>query len=413
MHPTDRDTAVAAAPSAGSRIRFRIDDGVLDDLRARLERTRWMRSDPAGDGAYGVTTALLQRLVRRWHCGFDWATAEARINTYEHHRVTVDGIPIHFMRRPGVGPSPRPLILSHGWPWTFWHWAKVVDPLADPARHGGDPADAFDVIVPSLPGFGPSGTRAGINFWRIADLWHTLMTEVLGHDRYAAAGCDVGALVTGQLGHKYADHLYAIHIGSGQRLDLFTGDRAWDVTGGRPLPSGLPAVRSQILALERRFAVHLAAQVLAPDTLGHALTDSPAGMLAWVLERWAAWSDNHGEVNSVFTDDDILTHATILWAGDFTATMRIYADNNRFPWQPAHHRQPPIEAPTGLTFVGYENPPGVSTSERVAHYLSGDRAPWYNLVNVTAHDHGGHFIPWEAPDAWVQDLRGTLAAVGT
>lgn len=405
------DTAAAATDLDSTRIRFHIDDAVLDDLRSRLGRTRWMRSDPTGDGAYGVRAAVLRRLARHWHSGFDWGAAEARLNVFDHHQVTVDGVPIHFMRKAGVGPAPRPLILSHGWPWTFWHWSKVVDALADPGRYGADPAGAFDVIVPSLPGFGPSGTRAGMTFWRIADLWHTMMTEVLGHERYVAAGCDVGALVTGQLGHKYADHLDAIHIGSGQRLDLFTGDRAWDVTGGRPLPPTLPAdLREQIVAVEHRFAVHLAAQVLAPDTLGHALTDSPAGMLAWVLERWEAWSDNHGDIVSVFTDDDILTHATILWAGDFAGTMRIYADNNRSPWRPSHDRQPAVEAPTGLTFVGYENPPGVGTQERVAHYLSGDRARWYNLVNVTAHERGGHFIPWEAPEAWVGDLRRTVLA---
>src|SRR5215211_4363820 len=149
------------------------------------------------------------------------------------------------MRRPGVGPDPVPLILSHGWPWTFWHWSKVVDPLADPAAFGADPADAFDVIVPSLPGFGfstPLAGRPDMNFWKIADVWHELMTGVLGHERYAAGGCDVGALVTGQLGHKYADELYAIHIGSGQKLTLFNGDRAWDLSGGRAHPLG-PARR--------------------------------------------------------------------------------------------------------------------------------------------------------------------------
>lgn len=417
MRSTPVPSKPATAPAARierdgvTPIRFDIDDSVLQDLRARLGRTRWMHNHTNVDGTYGVRTDVMRRLVRAWHSRFDWPTARQRINDFEHYLADVDGVPIHFMRRPGQSPNARPLILSHGWPWTFWHWSRVIDPLADPASHGGDPADAFDVIVPSLPGFGLSGTRPGMNFWRIAELWHTLMTDVLGHDQYAAAGCDVGALVTAQLGHKYADHLHGIHIGSGQRLDLFTGDRAWDVTGGRPLPDGLPSeVRAQALAMERRFAVHLAAQVLAPDTLGYALTDSPAGMLAWILERWGAWSDNHGDIGSVFTDDDIVTHATILWAGDFAATLRIYADNNRAPWQPAHDRHPAVQAPTGLTFVGYENPHGVTTGERVAHYLSGDRAPWYNLVNINAHEHGGHFIPWETPDAWVQDLRATFAS---
>jgi pimeloyl-ACP methyl ester carboxylesterase len=393
---------------------IRVPDEVLDDLRRRLRATTWPVDAGNDDGRYGVRRVDLQRLVSYWADGFDWRAAERAINAYEQYRVTVGGVPVHFMRRAGVGPNPVPLILSHGWPWTFWHWSKVVDPLADPGAHGGDPADAFDVIVPSLPGFGfstPLDARPDMNFWKIADVWHELMTSVLGYRKYAAAGCDVGALVTGQLGHKYADELYAIHIGSGQKLTLFNGDRAWDLSGGRPIPEGLPPeIHAQVVALERRFAVHLAAHVIAPTTLAYGLSDSPAGLLAWMLERWTNWSDNNGDIETVFSMDDLLTHATIYWAGNSIETsMRTYANNNRYPWTPVHDRTPVVEAPTGITFVGYENPPGVTTSDqRVQSYLAGDRAPWYNLVNVTAHDHGGHFIPWEAPDAWVDDLRRTF-----
>jgi microsomal epoxide hydrolase len=390
-----------------------VPDEVLADLRRRLESTRW--PDDAGneDGYYGVPRAYLQELVEYWRDGYDWRKAEAAINAYEHYRVEVDGVPVHFMRKPGAGPDPTPLILTHGWPWTFWHWSKVIDPLADPGAHGGDPAEAFEVIIPSFPGFGfssPLPDRPDMNFWKVADLWHILMTEVLGHDTYGAAGCDVGALVTGQLGHKYADELHAIHIGSGLKLTLFNGDRAWDLSGGRPIPDGLPdEVRAGVVAWERRFAVHLAAHVLAPSTLAYGLTDSPAGMLAWILERWMKWSDNGGDIETVFTKDDLLTHAMIFWVTNTISTsIRTYANNNRYPWTPSHHRQPVIEAPTGITFVGYENPPGVTTGQRVQHFLDSDRAAWYNLVNPTAHDRGGHFIPWEIPDQWVDDLRRTF-----
>jgi pimeloyl-ACP methyl ester carboxylesterase len=323
-------------------------------------------------------------------------------------------VPVHFMRKPGVGPNPVPLILSHGWPWTFWHWSKVIEPLADPAAGGDDPADAFDVIVPSLPGFGfstPLTNQPDMNFWKIADVWHGLMTGVLGYEKYAAGGCDVGALVTGQLGHKYADELYAIHIGSAQKLTFFNGDRAWDLSGGRPIPENLPpTIHERIVALEKRFAAHLAVHVLDPATLGYGLADSPVGMLAWILERWTNWSDNGGDVESVFTKDDLLTHATIYWAGNAIDTsIRTYANNNRYPWTPSHNRWPVIEAPTGITFVAHENPPGVTTSEqRVQNFLDSDRAAWYDHVNVTAHDHGGHFIPWEIPSEWVKDLRRTF-----
>jgi microsomal epoxide hydrolase len=390
-----------------------VSDDVLDDLRRRLELTRWPDDAGNDDGHYGIKRTYLQELVEYWRDGYDWRKAEAQINAYEHYRVDVEGVPVHFMRRPGAGPAPTPLILTHGWPWTFWHWSKVVDPLADPAAHGGDPADAFDVIVPSFPGFGFSGPlpdHPDMNFWKVADLWHVLMTRVLGHARYAAAGCDVGALVTGQLGHKYAAELHGVHIGSGLKLTLFNGDRGWDVSGGRPIPDGLPAdVRARLIEMERRFAVHLAVHVLEPSTLAYGLSDSPAGMLAWILQRWTKWSDDGGDIETVFTKDDLLTHAMIFWVTNSIGTsVRTYANNNRYPWTPSHDRWPVVEAPTGITFVGYENPPGVGTEGRVRSFLESDRAAWYNHVNLTAHDRGGHFIPWEIPDEWVADLRRTF-----
>ncbi|GAB3574289.1 hypothetical protein GCM10027445_34880 [Amycolatopsis endophytica] len=202
----------------------------------------------------------------------------------------------------------------------------MIDPLADPAASGGDPADAFDVIVPSLPGFGFPGPLTGfpdVNFWKVADLWHTLMTETLGYGKYAAGGCDIGGIVSSQLGHKYADSLY---------------------------------------------------------------------------------------VESVFTGDELLTHATIYWVNNSIATsMRYYANANRHPWTPAHDRTPVVQAPVGLTLVTCENPPGIDGGdERVRAFETGPQGEWFNHVNVAAHERGGHFIPWENPQAWVSDLRRTF-----
>ena len=163
------------------------------------------------------------------------------------------------------------------------------------------------------------------------------------------------------------------------------------------------------MARDKRFAVHLAAHVLDPSTLSYGLSDSPAGMLAWILQRWMSWSDDDGDIETVFGKDDLLTHAMIFWANNAIGTsIRTYANNNRYPWTPSHDRWPVVEAPTGITFVGYENPPGVTTEQRVRHFLDSDRAAWYNHVNLTAHDRGGHFIPWEIPGEWVEDLRRTF-----
>ena len=395
-----------------------VPDAVLDDLRTRLRLTRLPPDAGNDDGFYGVRRGYLEELVDYWLHRYDWRAAEAAINAYEHYRVSVDGVPVHFMRTARRRARPRSRSSSptagRGPSGTGRRWSTRW-----PTRRafGGDPADAFDVIVPSLPGFGfstPLPDRPDMNFWKAADVWHQLMTGVLGHERYAAAGCDVGALVTGQLGHKYAAELHGIHIGSGLRLDFFNGDRAWDFSGGRPIPDGLPDdVRRAIVALDRKFAVHLAAHMLDSSTLAHGLSDSPAGLLAWILERWTSWSDSRGDIENVFSKDDLLTHAMIFWVTNSIGTsMRYYANANRYPWTPAHGRRPAVEAPTGITFVGYENPPGVSTDRRVEHFLGSDRAGWYRHVNLTAHQEGGHFIPWEIPDEWVADLRRTFRRTG-
>jgi microsomal epoxide hydrolase len=249
-----------------------------------------------------------------------------------------------------------------------------------------------------------------MNFVKIADLWHTLMTERLGYVKYAAAGCDLGALITAQLGHKYADRLYGIHIGSDQKLSSFNGDRPWVLGKQFSLPWGTPVgVRTQIAALEGRFAAQLGTHILAPSTLSYGLNDSPVGMLAWLLEPWINWSDNGGDVESVFSKDDLLTHATIYWAGNSIGTaIRTYANNARYPWAPTHDRQSIIEAPTGITFAGHENPSNIGANKRMTHFLHGDLAHWYNCVNLAAHSSGGRFIPWEIPELWVDDLRRTF-----
>lgn len=179
-----------------------VPDGVLSDLRNRVRATRFTPDGVSSAEGLGVARPILEPLVRYWADGFDWRRAEAAMNQFDHYVVEVGGVPIHFMFRGGAGPDPIPLILSHGWPWTFWHWSRVVDRLADPARFGEN-ARSFDVVVPSLPGFGfstPVGSRTDLNFWKIADLLHDLMTDTLGYRRYAAAGCDVGHWSPGSWG---------------------------------------------------------------------------------------------------------------------------------------------------------------------------------------------------------------------
>jgi pimeloyl-ACP methyl ester carboxylesterase len=385
----------------------------IDDLKTRLRGTRWPADIDEKDDYYGTSQAYLKDLVDNWLNEFDWREAERQLNQWDNYRVTIDGSPIHFIRQAGTGPAPIPLIMSHGWPWSYREWAKVIGPLTDPAAYGGDPADAFTVIVPSLSGFAfstPTG-RPDMNFWKMAELWHQLMTEYLGYQKYAAAGSDYGALVTSQLGHKYASELYGIWLSHRIHLDIFQGDRPWDITGGAIVPEGIPApLQHDIVAMQQRFASHVAVHILDNQNLAYGLADSPVGMLSWILRRWTKWSESGGDVESVFPRDHLLTNATIWWAtNSITSSIRSYANANRYPWTPSHDRTPIIEAPAGITFLGYENPPGVPTSQVVQRFLDNPREkPWYNPVYLNAHEHGGHFTAWENPQAVIEDIRATF-----
>jgi len=390
-----------------------IPDETIGDLKTRLRTTRWPADVSDVDEYYGTPVAYMKELVDYWLNEFDWRAAETKLNEWDNYRVTIDGSPIHFIRKQGVGPNPIPLIATHGWPWSYREWTKVIEPLADPAAHGGDPADAFDVIVPSLSGFGFSTptNRPDMNFWKMAELWHRLMTEYFGHDKYAAAGADYGALVTSQLGHKYADKLYGIWLGHRTHLDVMQGERPWDLSRGRMVPAGTPGdIRDDIIERQQRFASHVAVHVLDSQDLSYGLADSPVGMLAWILRRWTKWSESGGDVESVFPREHLITNATLWWVtNSITSSIRSYVNANRYPWTPSHDRTPIIEAPTGITFLGHENPPGVTTENRVQAFRDDvwDK-PWYNAVYLRAHEKGGHFTPWENPEAVIEDIRATF-----
>jgi len=381
--------------------KFRVDipQERLADLQRRLEQARFPHDYANDDWSYGTPLGSLRTLVDYWREGYDWRAQERAINAFDHYRVDVDGLPIHFVRAPGKGPSPLPLILSHGWPWTFWDLHRVIGPLSDPAAHGGDPADAFEVIVPSMPGFGFSTplSRTGINFWTTADVWHRLMTEVLGFQRYAAQGGDWGALTTTQLGHKYAASLYGIHLSTVAPLSLFNHERPWDVTGGMLAPPGLGnAERTAFLAWQQRIAAHVAVQVLDPQTLSYAMHDSPVGLLAWLIERRRAWGDCRAGLERAFDRDFLLTTAMLYWLTDsFVTSARFYAEAARNLWQPSHSRSPMVEAATGISHFSHDGTVG----------LGAGMESMFNLVFQQTHESGGHFAPAEAPEAIVSDLR--------
>ena len=371
-----------------------VSDAVLTDLRERLAKARWPGEFANEQWAYGTNQAYLQELVEYWRTDYDWRAAEREMNTFSHYKTTVDGVPIHFIHEPGKGPNPTPLILSHGWPWTFWDFQKVIRPLADPAAFGGDPNDAFDVVVPSLPGYGFSTplTTPGINFWRTADLWRGLMQDVLGYEKFAAQGGDWGALITAQLGHKYAEHLLGCHVNLMVPLDIFVGPMP-EASEYGPGEEGWYEKNLHFFTAESGYS---ALQTTKPQTLAFALNDSPVGLCAWILEKRRTWSDCNGDVEKRFSKDDLCTTMTLYWVTQsFGTSARYYYEATHNPWQPSHEKTPVVQAPTGVAVF----------SEEVILMPRKWAESYYNLQRWTSMPSGGHFAPMEEPELLVDDVR--------
>ncbi len=373
---------------------IQISDEVLTDLRKRLTHTRWANDFANDEWTYGTNGAYLKELVTYWIEEYDWRTHEAEMNAFTNYKTTIEGIPIHFVHEPGKGPKPIPLILSHGWPWTFWDFHKVIRPLSDPAAFGGDPADAFDVIVPSLPGFGFSTplTTTGINYWRTADLWVRLMQDVLGYDKFGAQGGDWGALITAQLGHKYANKLIGTHVNVMAPLDIFGGSMPAESEYG-PGEEGLYEKNTHFFTAESGYS---ALQSTKPQTLAFALNDSPVGLCSWIVEKRRTWSDCSGDVEKRFTKDELLTTMMIYWiTQSFGTSARYYYEATHHPWQPSHNRTPVVESPMGVAVF----------SEDVIVMPRKWADNYYNLKHWTPMPSGGHFASMEEPQLLIDDVR--------
>lgn len=370
-----------------------IGDDVLADLKDRLNKTRWA-ADFANDGwQYGTNGAYLKELLDYWRNEYDWRRHERAINAWPQFKTVIDDVPIHFIHVRGKGSKTVPLILTHGWPWTFWDFQKVIGALTDPAAYGGDAADAFDVVIPSLPGYGFSTplTKPGLNFTTTADLWVKLM-ERLGYPRFAAHGGDWGALIAAQLGHKYADRLIGAHFTLMMPLDSFSG--------GTVPPEDYAPEDADRAKRKRNFflneAGYFALQCSKPQTPAFALNDSPVGLCAWIVEKRRTWSDCGGNVETRFSKDDLLTTVMIYWlTQSYGTSARYYYEAAHRPWQPSHTRMPVVEAPVGVTV--FRNEVVIPPRRWAQRY--------YNLQRWTEFPMGGHFAAMEEPAALVGDIR--------
>ena len=371
--------------------RIRIDDERLARLDAKLRDAAWADEvRGAGDWDYGVPGDTLRELVDYWRGHYDWRAQEAAMNRWPHVRGEIDGVTLHALHEPGSGPAPLPLVLSHGWPWTFWDFAELIEPLAHPERCGGDPADAFHVVVPSLPGsVFSSPCRAGIGWKQTAALWVRLMAE-LGYERFGAHGGDSGAYVSAQLAHEFADRLVGAHLSFPALLGADLGALVRDDFAADEVDL-FDAQRPAVHQL-----THFLTHIHEPQTLAWAMQDSPLGLAAWMLQRRFAWSDCDGDVERRFSKDALITSFALYWlTGSFAGSVRFYADSFRSPWTPSHARRPTLEAPTGIAVFPRE----------LVHVPRAWAEREANLVHWTRLESGGHFAPAEEPERLVQDLR--------
>lgn len=371
-------------------------EAAVADLRRRLGATRWAPEIANDDWSHGVNGTWLRELVAYWREGFDWRAQEARINALPQFRTVIDDMPIHFVHvrgraAPG-GPAPRAIVLTHGWPWTFWDFHRVIGPLTDPAAHGGDPADAFDVVVPSLPGFGWSNplTTEGIGYRETAALWVRLMRG-LGYDRFLAHGGDAGAFVSSWLGHAHADAVAGVHL----NFPALPGLDLRSLTADDFAPEERAAFAGQDFA--GRNHTHVMVHVHEPQTLAWAMHDSPVGQAAWMLHRRRAWSDCGGEVERRFDRDTLLTHCSLFWFSDsFASAMRFYrASGFHQPMPLAHRHQPAIPVPTAIAVLPRE----------LMHVPRAVAATRSDLRQWTVFPAGGHFAAAEEPELIVADIR--------
>jgi microsomal epoxide hydrolase len=361
----------------------------LSDLQERLGRTRWPEVPPQEPWSTGASVAYMRDLVDYWKSGFDWRAQETKLNRFRQFKVGIAGIDLHFIHEQGKGPDPMPLLLSHGWPGSIVEFQRIIPMLTDPASFGADPADAFTVVAPSLPGytfsFAPGQPRFGVA--EIAETFAGLMTDVLGYSRFAAQGGDWGAFITSRLGYAFAGNMIGIHV------NLLAVRRD-------PKTSPDPSPEEQIYLTELNHFLkeetgYQWIQGTKPTTLSFGLTDSPAGLAAWIAEKFQKWTQNSGAIEDAVSRDDLLTNIMLYWVtGAIGSSFWPYYARMHSPWPIPDGEK--IVVPTGYAeFPGEILHPPRSLAERT----------YANIQRWTKMPNGGHFAALEQPELLAAEIR--------
>ncbi len=372
-----------------------VDDQVLSDLRARIRNTRWPDLAPGATWEQGTDLGYLRQVLAYWADEFDWRAQERKLNELEHFRVELDGVRIHFVHQRARRGRGVPLVLTNGWPSTFVELLPLVPLLTDPTTHGIDGA-AFDVVIPSLPGYGFSErpARTGVNYRYVAGLWHRLLRG-LGYERYGAHGGDFGAGVATFMALDDSAPMLGIHL-SNLEISPYTGP------GSRPLSAAERAYLERNQAWWQAEGGYKAIQSTRPQTLGYGLNDSPAGLAAWILEKWRSWADSRGDPDGRFSRELLLTNLTIYWATQtITPSMRDYYDNRWHGVAPGPDDI--VKVPTAIAVFAHQFVPEGEPPREWAERL-------YNVRRWTLMPSGGHFAPAEEPQRLARDIAAFFAA---
>jgi pimeloyl-ACP methyl ester carboxylesterase len=383
--------AVRAESGMPEPFKIHVSDATLQDLRARLRHTRFPDQIPGSGWDYGTDTQYLRELVAYWANDFDWRAQEKRLNQLHQYRAEIDGLRIHFIHERGKGPNPIPVLMLHGWPSSFVQFEKIIPLLTDPAAHGAPNAPSFDVVVASLPGYGFSDapTERGAAIRSIAERMTKLMTQTLGYQRFALRGSDIGQSVSQQLALAHPDKVIGVHVTGLLRGVPLAGDRQ-------------PSEAEQ--KFNRDMATYQAAEMAyaslhssKPQTLAAALNDSPAGLAAWIVEKFRRWGDTNGNVESRFTKDELLTNLTIYWATQTIApSVRLYYEFTR-----EQRLTGRIPVPTAALIALHDMvPPPREVAERM-----------YNLQRWNETSVGGHFLEQEEPQLVAEDMRAFFGSL--
>jgi len=377
--------------------KLHVADQSLKDLKSRLGMTRLPDQSPdqslSNNWMYGTNLSWMKKLLSYWSSEFDWRMQEAKLNEFDQFKVNLHGINLHYIHVKGKGPNPIPLLLSHGWPGSVYEFMKIIPRLTDPVRFGGRAEDSFTVIAPSLPGYGLSFEQNQPRFSveQIAACFKDLMTKVLGYDKFVAQGGDWGSVITTRLGEAYPEHVLAIHI----TLLSIRRDHASLLT--RPLSVEEQNYSKELALFVKEETGYQAIQGTRPQTLAYALNDSPAGLAAWIVEKFYMWSDCDGDLESIFTLDELLADISLYW---FTGTI----GSSFWPYYARSHGGYQIPANGIKVPMGYAQFP----KEIYKPPRSFAEAYFTNIIRWTEHKKGGHFSAMEQPEVLSEEIRKTF-----